>query len=90
MSAYPPLSGDKQTFGEQDEKTAHDPKRSPPLSYGLFQEATKVEPRINLKTKSLGVEIANCSAYPLSPGSSIHRVLLMNSANAANSFGIAT
>jgi hypothetical protein len=27
MSAIPPLSGDKQTFGEQAEKTAHDPKR---------------------------------------------------------------
>ena len=25
MSAIPPLSGDKQTFGEQAEKTAHDP-----------------------------------------------------------------
>ena len=28
MSAIPPLSGDKETFGEQAEKTAHDPKRS--------------------------------------------------------------
>jgi hypothetical protein len=37
--------------------SALDPMRSSPHSYGLFQEATKAELRINLKTaKALSVE----------------------------------
>ena len=34
MSAIPPLSRDKQTFGEQAEKTAHDP--FPTVDCGIF------------------------------------------------------
>jgi len=45
--------------------------RSSPHAYGLFQEATKVELRINLKTaKALGIEIP--PTVPLTRSRQVH------------------